>query len=292
MNGGHTARSGITSAGTNTSSPGWLRHLCPRYQEEEGYTKAHVADTNGEHNLLHPNLLQSLPITSRTGVRLAWLDLDQLFLNSPLSAWHSDRRWMMNEERAPTFVSDAGRAELLRVYGGTYLDLDAITLRALPPVTSRPWMVRVDSDWVTIAVTGFPKRHPFMQRMVEDMPSFFDATHCCSLGPELVTRNLRPMCAANLTAAQEGEQCQDITILPRHLFVPLHFGKELKRLFKDDAGYGAAFFNVSQAYSLHLFNSLSRRALIAADGDTIMAETFRRHCPKVFAQVSSTHAFF
>ncbi|XP_063887897.1 alpha-1,4-N-acetylglucosaminyltransferase-like isoform X2 [Scylla paramamosain] len=199
---------------------------------------------------------------------------------------------MMNEERAPTFVSDAGRAELLRVYGGTYLDLDAITLRALPPVTSRPWMVRVDSDWVTIAVTGFPKRHPFMQRMVEDMPSFFDATHCCSLGPELVTRNLRPMCAANLTAAQEGEQCQDITILPRHLFVPLHFGKELKRLFKDDAGYGAAFFNVSQAYSLHLFNSLSRRALIAADGDTIMAETFRRHCPKVFAQVSSTHAFF
>lgn len=39
MEAGHAAKSGIASSETNNTSPGWLRHLCPHYQEKEGYIK-------------------------------------------------------------------------------------------------------------------------------------------------------------------------------------------------------------------------------------------------------------
>lgn len=70
------------------------------------------------------------------------------------------RRWQQTG-RTSAEVSDAVRAELLRRYGGTYIDLDAITLRPLP--TTMNWLGRIDSKLVTAAVSRFAPGHPLLQ---------------------------------------------------------------------------------------------------------------------------------
>lgn len=58
-------------------------------------------------------------------------------------------------------VSDAARAELLRRYGGTYMDLDALTLRPLPNTTN--WLGRITDDVITNAVMSFTPGHQLLQ---------------------------------------------------------------------------------------------------------------------------------
>ncbi|XP_050728883.1 lactosylceramide 4-alpha-galactosyltransferase-like [Eriocheir sinensis] len=249
-------------------------------------------------------------LTSLPRVKMAWLDLDAIFSRSPLSAWHSDRLWMLNKERASAFISDAVRSEVLRVHGGTYVDLDALTLRPLPSHTPpRPWVTRVEPGLFNIGVSAFPKRHPFMERVVAEIPSAFDDFKALSIGPELVSKHLLQLCAnqkdetarrskraAKFDKTEEEEEkpedCQGVTIYPPSLFYPLHFKyDDLPRLVREEEGYGAAFLNASHAYSLHLFNSLSRRALVHPNGHSILAEAFRRNCPRIHAVASARNTY-
>ncbi|XP_064103947.1 lactosylceramide 4-alpha-galactosyltransferase-like [Macrobrachium nipponense] len=59
-------------------------------------------------------------LTNLDNVLFSLLDLDELFLDSPLRHWYQERRWLINEGHQCIFISDASRAEILRKYGGTY----------------------------------------------------------------------------------------------------------------------------------------------------------------------------
>lgn len=60
-----------------------------------------------------------------------------------------------------TVVGDAARVELLRRYGGTYLDLDGLTLRPLPHSTN--WLAQVTDHLVGNAALSFTPQHPLLQ---------------------------------------------------------------------------------------------------------------------------------
>ncbi|KAK3866279.1 hypothetical protein Pcinc_028185 [Petrolisthes cinctipes] len=120
-------------------------------------------------------------------------------------------------QRASAFVSDVVRTELLRRYGGIYLDLDFITLRPLPiqPLTSsgrhsqtgrhhtpRNWLAWADHRLVTLAISSFTKGHWLLENIVADIPRVFEPDSCCSIGPDLVTRHLYQRCSQNLTTQQ------------------------------------------------------------------------------------------
>ncbi|KAK3866280.1 hypothetical protein Pcinc_028186 [Petrolisthes cinctipes] len=165
-------------------------------------------------NHTHP-LMQV--VLGLAGVRVAWLDLDQVMNQPPLDVWHTHRLWMINTERASAFVSDVVRTELLRRYGGIYLDLDFITLRPLPiqPLTSsgrhsqtgrhhtpRNWLAWADHRLVTLAISSFTKGHWLLENIVADIPRVFEPDSCCSIGPDLVTRHLYQRCSQNLTTQQ------------------------------------------------------------------------------------------
>nr|XP_053651087.1 lactosylceramide 4-alpha-galactosyltransferase-like [Cherax quadricarinatus] len=110
--------------------------------------------------ILHPQPLLQI-VEDLENVELAYLDLDQVFSEPPLKSWHIQRLWLYNEEFTSVFISDAARAELLRRFGGTYLDLDVLTLRPLPDL--QPYLGRYNTDMVNNHVLSFPPRHPFIQ---------------------------------------------------------------------------------------------------------------------------------
>ncbi|XP_042222230.1 alpha-1,4-N-acetylglucosaminyltransferase-like [Homarus americanus] len=235
-------------------------------------------------NHTHP-LIQVLSRLSN--VRLAWLNLDQVFADEPLRTWHRERLWMMNENRMSTVVSDAARVELLRRYGGTYLDLDALTLRPLPNTTN--YLARIHDRLVSNAIISVTSGHPLMKMVADNIPSVFDATSCCSIGPELITRQLHRLCPDNVTipasvGPNETETCGDVTIWPSKMFIPIHYGylrHQLQSMFREGEGLGPTFIRNTEAFSLHLFNSVSHRRSVSLDEDSILKEVAIRNCPRI-----------
>lgn len=154
----------------------------------------------------------------------------------------------------------------------------------------------------------------------------YDPESCCSIGPELVTHHLLQRCASNLTDHHQfdqpdttvaeatqttttrtrrtqafnghsslGQECMGTTVFPATLFYPIHYGYgegELKSIFTEGAGLGPTFFSNNKAFTLHHYNSLSARALVSPDGDSILREAFRRNCPLIFQVLHEAHVFF
>ncbi|XP_071523405.1 alpha-1,4-N-acetylglucosaminyltransferase-like [Panulirus ornatus] len=222
-----------------------------------------------------------------SNVQMAWLDLDLVFSEEPLRTWHRDRLWMLSDRGMATVVSDAARVELLRRHGGTYIDLDAFSLRPLPAATN--WLARIDDRLVGNAIMSFAAGHSLLQAVVADIPSSFEPSTCCSVGPDLLTRHLQRLCPRNITIPasagfNQTEICGDITVWPSKLFCPIHYGylrHQLPSLVREGEGLGPAFFKTSKAFSLHLFHSLSHRRPVSLEGDSILMEAANRNCPRV-----------
>ncbi|XP_042858315.1 alpha-1,4-N-acetylglucosaminyltransferase-like isoform X2 [Penaeus japonicus] len=222
-------------------------------------------------------------------VQIHWLDLDQVFIEEPLYSWHRDRYWYMNQDTAPAIVSDAVRSELLRRSGGVFLDLDIITLRPLPSRAN--WLGRLDHNQINTAVANFTKNHRLLQMVVDAIPKAYDPRQCCSIGPELVTSFLHQLCPDNitvpdLTGPETMESCDDITIYNTHAFYPLSYVKEdILRMFETRKGLGPKFFASTQAYTLHLYHSLTKSGRLIINSDSILEEAARRNCPQVYKTI-------
>ncbi|XP_045617927.2 lactosylceramide 4-alpha-galactosyltransferase [Procambarus clarkii] len=230
-------------------------------------------------------------VSSLRNVKMAWLDLDQIFSEEPMGAWHRDRLWMLSRHMA-VMVSDGARAELLRRYGGTYIDLDAITLRPLPSSTN--WMARLAEDVITTGILSFEARHSLWQAFVNDIPEVFEPSGYLSIGAMLLTHHVQRLCPAALSTSvshDQQESCGNITIWPRRLFYPTPNQAPWEVIFKDGEGLGPDFFKSTDAYSLHLFNHLSGKFHPNLSGDSIVREAARRNCPQVLKVLEEQRTF-
>ncbi|XP_068222768.1 lactosylceramide 4-alpha-galactosyltransferase isoform X3 [Palaemon carinicauda] len=250
-------------------------------------------------------------------VNFSWLDLDQLFADSAVQNWHKERRWLVNEERASIFISDAARWVLLQKYGGIYLDMDALSLRTLPKISD--YIGRLDEQQINGAVVALTKNHLLSQNIVNAIPKVFDPYQCCTIGPELVTSVLDKLCPGNVSVtrtspkktlnhsntwsavhpdekshSQQSEICSGITIFPSKIFYPFSFeleGFQRFLMFKSGRGYWEKFLKTSQAYNLHLYNSLTRKEKVGVGGNSVLEETMKRHCPEVYGFLSRNENF-
>ncbi|ROT78950.1 putative secreted protein [Penaeus vannamei] len=197
---------------------------------------------------------------------------------------------MFSEGRTFAEVGDATRAELLRRFGGTYVDLDAITLRPLPSLNN--WLGRVDDTLlINTAVVSFVPGHPILQDVVRSIPDSFKPHDCCSIGPVLFTRILHQSCPKNVTTPSsahpdEAEHCNDVTIFPKSYFYPIHYGyrkDQLESIFREGEGLGRAFLSSTQAFSLHLFHSVSEKAVVSLSATRSDRRSVRFTGPREFA---------
>nr|XP_053651128.1 alpha-1,4-N-acetylglucosaminyltransferase-like [Cherax quadricarinatus] len=233
--------------------------------------------------ILHPQPLLQL-VEDLDNVEFSYLDLDQVFSEPPLKSWHHQRLWLYNEDHAPVFVSDAARVELLRRYGGTYLDLDIWTLRPLPDF--QPYLGWQTAESVNNDVLSFSPRHHFIQEIVDAIPSVFNPHTRNTIGPTLFTTHLRQLCPEQLTIPKDinstvKDTCHGITIYPRRAFSPISLGpSELLSVFLRGHGLGTKFLKEStDFYLLHLYNYLSEMLLVKLGGDSILEEVAKRNCP-------------
>ncbi|XP_050718342.1 alpha-1,4-N-acetylglucosaminyltransferase-like [Eriocheir sinensis] len=177
-------------------------------------------------------------------------------------------------------VSDAARLELLRRFGGTYLDLDSLTLRPLPAHDN--YLARLLGDVISNAVLSFQPRHELVQKMVEDIPARWNLLKYTSIGADLLTHHLHLHCHNTSTSSTSTPKtCRDVTVFPGALFFPFVSGGEGMDIFAQDLGYGTEFVRSFAGYSLHLYNHLTERVAVDLSRESVVREVAVRHCPEV-----------
>ena len=124
--------------------------------------------------------------------------------------------------------SDIVRFEVLRTYGGIYLDADTVCFRSLEPLRKHgffagyhnfknPGIPHSDNKNIASAVIGSIKNHSLVQRLVTVLEN--DISHAKGpawkkVGPGLLTRIISECKSCNVTG--------DIFIYPYWAFVPYH----------------------------------------------------------------------
>ncbi|XP_042885349.1 lactosylceramide 4-alpha-galactosyltransferase-like [Penaeus japonicus] len=319
----------------HTEKDDWIEHLCPKYTHRDTSSElklewieptedtifftetscgksfygrqACVVETAARH---HPGKVIQLMLTSPTidqtdplyqallklpNVKISWLDLSSLYSFEPLKTWHLNRRWLMADDRVSIFVSDSARVELLRRFGGTYLDLDVLVLRPLPAHTN--YIGRVDPNQLNGAVMSFRPHHHYVTNVVNTLPKVHDPFQCCTIGPDLLTRQLHNLCPENFTLPKSTdvnalETCTDVTVYPSPAFYPIYWlpGEEhIQSVIVMGKGLGDKFMKESKAYTLHLYNSLSRKDVIYLGGDSILETIAKTYCPNVYEVLLTRH---
>ncbi|XP_066960111.1 uncharacterized protein [Macrobrachium rosenbergii] len=195
--------------------------------------------------------------------------------------------------------------------------MDALTLRTLPKIPD--YIGQLDERQISGAVVALTKGHSLSQNIVNAIPKVFDPYQCCTIGPELVTSVLGELCPGNISdAGTSGSQtlnnlnterslhpndnpyirqtkiCSGITVFPVESFYPFSFELEgLQRflMFKSGRGYWEKFSKSSNAYNLHLYNSLTHKEKVAVGGDSVLEEVMKRNCPEVYHFLSKSDSF-
>ena len=136
-------------------------------------------------------------------------------------------------------TADALRLLLLYRYGGLYLDLDFVVLHSLERYTET-YVSNVASveDRAVVSVCngvlGLPARHPVLARALALLNQSYDPACWGCVGPALLSQAVRQ--AGNLTAnmaGQEGGRQAGLQVLPRRVFLPVHWTDVKHVLFSE-----------------------------------------------------------
>lgn len=148
-------------------------------------------------------------------------------------------------------------------------------------------------DLIIAILDRFKEYIACLQKVVADIPSAFRPESDISIGPEVIAKNLHELCPDVVPIStpvdpDEVDLCGDIAIWPRRLLYPTPAGpspEHLSTTFREGQGLGPAFFINTDAYSLHLYNHVTKKVYVRLSGDSILKEAATRNCPLVVSVV-------
>jgi hypothetical protein len=182
-------------------------------------------------------------LASSLQVEVRSVDFDTVFKGTPLEEWYYGR-YLKLAKRPILDLCDAMRLALLYTLGGTYLDLDIMSLNRMDGLGRA--MAAVDegatepthlsfhakqAPWGGLFFIGnalfrFPPRDPFILAVMEELPRRYDPLKWANTGPYLITRVYENRCRAGSDAweyASGGEEdyCKSLTVLEPRALCPV-----------------------------------------------------------------------
>ncbi|KAJ8448040.1 hypothetical protein Cgig2_028916 [Carnegiea gigantea] len=226
-----------------------------------------------------------------------------VFKNTMAAAWFDQlKKGNINpgEVSLGQNLSNLLRLALLYKYGGIYMDTDFIVLRGLDRLRNSIGAQNVDlktGNWSRLnnALMVFDKKHPLLNKFIEEFALTFNGNKWGHNGPYLVSRVVERV---SVTKGFEGS----FSVLPPTAFYPVDWAR-ISSLFqrpKNDVHMRWVKSKLRQidgeTYALHLWNRQSR-GVVVEDGSIIGPRGLRSPSniisisSKDFPLVSGTHLY-
>ena len=140
---------------------------------------------------------------------------------------------LFDDASGPAHRADILRLELLRRYGGVYVDTDMEPLRPLDELLAHDQCAfgREDDRWVGTGIVAATRGHPFIEHLCRAMTDRKAAMRSAppneSLGPKWITYEL----------GRGAPGSETVTVYPPQVFYPYHFTELHRRNERFDDAY-------------------------------------------------------
>ncbi|GBG75352.1 hypothetical protein CBR_g19985 [Chara braunii] len=247
-------------------------------------------------------------------ILLRSFDFPEIFRGTPLGSWYASGTYRKTPW-IPVVLSDAARLALLWKYGGTYLDMDIISLNAMPVGLGNA-VATEDDGSINNAFLRFSAHHEFLLECMKDFVVHFNGGAWAHQGPHLVSRVFHRKCL-DIEQAEEWlvsrkfsrekakarirkklgvlndtrlsdeyvapDFCYDLTIMMTRSVYPVYCSQapELYRPWWKECKRWRRL--QERSFMMHYWGH-SFPTSATFDQDTIMAVIMRGTCPRTFRQ--------
>ncbi|KAG8269838.1 hypothetical protein J6590_089916 [Homalodisca vitripennis] len=210
------------------------------------------------------------------------LNNSEIFTGTPLQELY-DKKQLETSYYPIEHTSDALRFTLLWRFGGTYCDLDVVTIKSLHGLGSN-WAGMQDVRTIASGVLNFEPTgpgHEMVQRALQHMNRHFNGAGWSNNGPMLITRTALQECKVPSVTKAVAECKGNFTVHPNYIFYPVYYSRAFD-LFDDHLGKEIVRSAKLWAYSVHIWNKLShdkKCRVGSTQAYSLLAEEF---CPRVY----------
>ncbi|XP_075227809.1 lactosylceramide 4-alpha-galactosyltransferase-like [Lycorma delicatula] len=217
-------------------------------------------------------------------VYLVKVNMNRLFNATPLQDMWNNKAF--EESSYPLeHISDAMRLLILWKYGGTYLDLDVITMRSLTSLKSNFAGVQ-DDETIANGVLNFEPNgfaHSVLTTCLENFRDWFDGKDWSSNGPILLTNALLEFCQVSEVVQVMKSRCNGFHLYPPSVFYPVHFSDW--ESFLDEGESQRIMKQIENSTIVHMWNRLSHDGYVSHGSNQAFSILADKYCPRVYQEV-------
>lgn len=174
-------------------------------------------------------------------------------------------------------------------YGGTYLDLDIVTLRSLADLP--PNYIGRDIGGINNAVLNSDAHgigHQIMEKCLAEFQAHFNGHIWSFNGPKLIRRVILKHC--NITEKELSEHgCQGFKLYSAKAFYPVYWRNWLE--YFDPSKMTATLAKTKNSYLVHIWNKVSKaeKAMKSDKPNSAYAYFVKENCPRVYGSVEGQY---
>ncbi|RKO90824.1 nucleotide-diphospho-sugar transferase [Blyttiomyces helicus] len=250
-----------------------------------------LAENASSFELSITSLRAALPRSVSARIQTRQLDIASYLEGTPLEPWYANG--VYKNYRADWHkinFGDALRLAVLWNEGGTYLDLDIISINPVDPL-SRMMSFQLEGEGLNGAALVFPPKDPFLWNLMDEYVRGYDGNHWGIQGPYLLDRTVKSICPTLASTAfkspavaeqqapvptKDPAQCTGLTILSTSAFYPISY-HTADTFFAPYIGECSLLGRLrTDSYGLHWWNALFKKDPL--DYDSIMGRVMRSQC--------------
>ncbi|KAI8620846.1 nucleotide-diphospho-sugar transferase [Chytriomyces sp. MP71] len=210
-----------------------------------------------------------------TVLDLRWRDM---FASTPLQPWYGSGTYLQSKW-VDQNLGNAFRLAVLWNVGGTYLDLDVVSLNPLSGL-GRTLANQTGPSIPSNAFFSFPKNDLFVWEMMKEFVVGFNGTVWGRNGPRMVERTYNNICLPRKGEPPVKRPYCNLSIAPREIFFPFSYANRNKSLRPWREHCGTMKTLSDRSIGLHWWNKGMKGADIEVD--TTLQAIMRHHCPLVY----------
>ncbi|CAB3377049.1 Hypothetical predicted protein [Cloeon dipterum] len=214
-------------------------------------------------------------VAGKDNVHLVTVSSDEVVRGTPLEEVAESKLKLSPTPKE--HLSDLLRLGLLWKLGGVYMDLDLITFKSVAPLARLRNFVTADGvDQVNTAMCGFQPKHPFLQKIMQDVRDTYDP-NVYSTVPFAFNAAIRAYFNMPVAEAIQRGKLADMYILDQSVISPVTYVNYTTLLDHRMANLTDEI--VEKSYGAHLWGSLTTKFRLRIGSKSPYATIARRFCP-------------
>ncbi|KAL3902192.1 MAG: hypothetical protein SGCHY_000043 [Lobulomycetales sp.] len=222
------------------------------------------------------------------------IDYAAYFQGTPMQAWYKEKlhekSWWVDQN-----LGNAFRLAILWKLGGTYLDMDIISVNPLTWTTldgkfvpMGRFIAREEPEQLNNAALRFPKNDPMVWQLMQNFVDKFDGYKWANNGPFCITQVFKENCSQRITMERQSslanDFCSNLDILSISRFYPIHYRntKIMGSRYQEHCGLLKDIsMNGLGLHWWHKSMENDERKSNKTQSDSVFGALFQVKCPKV-----------